>query len=339
MNKRFYFLLTLSIIFLFISILTGLVVGSSDISPLEALNILIGQVFNLKGDMLPSHAIIIMNIRLPRVILACIVGAGLSTVGLTYQAVFRNPLAEPYIIGVSSGAAFGASVAIAFSFAGGLWSIGITNVFAFAGALAVSFVALAISRVNGRVPVNTLLLSGVALGNLLTAGMSLIMFFDHNDMQQIVYWTMGSFVSASWDKVIFCLTFTAAGIVLLMFHTWELNLMQFGDETAYGLGVDVERLKRKLVIISSLVTAACVSVSGIIGFVGLVVPHVMRMISGYDNRRLFILSLIGGAGFMCITDTISRCILSPVEIPVGIITALMGGPFFIYLLKRNKGMV
>lgn len=339
MKRNFYFLLTLSIIFLAISAVAGLVIGSSSITPMEAAEILFSKIFSIPIDVPDSHEKIIMNLRLPRTILAMIVGAGLSTVGLTYQSVFRNPLADPYIIGVSSGAAFGASVAIAMNITGGFWGMGMVNFFAFAGSLAVSFVALIISRVNGRIPPTTLLLSGVALGSLLTAGMSLIMFLDHEDMQQIVYWTMGSFVSASWDKVVFGLAITSVGVTLLMFHTWELNLMLLGDETASSLGVDVEVVKIRLVVISSMITAACVSVSGIIGFVGLVIPHVLRMISGFDNRRLFILSLIIGAGFMCITDTIARFVLRPVEIPVGIITALLGGPFFIYLLKRNKGMI
>ncbi|MDI6601590.1 MAG: iron chelate uptake ABC transporter family permease subunit [Thermoanaerobacteraceae bacterium] len=338
MGKKFYVLLIYSIIFLVLSVIAGLIIGSSSITPLEATEILISRIFSVPIDVPASHETIIMNLRLPRTILALIVGAGLSSVGLTYQSIFKNPLADPYIIGVSSGAAFGASVAIALNITGGLWGMGVVNLFAFMGSLLVSFIALIISRVNGRIPPTTLLLSGVALGNLLTAGMSLIMFLDNEDMEQIIYWTMGSFVSASWDKVAFSLAFVAIGILLLMFHTWELNLMLLGDESASSLGVDVEKVKIRLVIISSLVTAACVSVSGIIGFVGLVIPHILRMISGPDNRRLFFLSIIVGAGFMCITDTLARYILRPVEIPVGIITALMGGPFFIYLLKKNKGM-
>ncbi|TZE80905.1 FecCD family ABC transporter permease [Calorimonas adulescens] len=338
MKGRFYFLLSVSIVFLMICIVASLIIGSASITPVEAVRILFSRVSGSLLDVPQSHINIIMNLRLPRTILALIVGLGLSVVGLTYQSVFKNPLADPYIIGVSSGAAFGASVAIALHLDGGYWGIGMINLFAFVGALLVSFTALTISRVNGRIPPTTLLLSGVALGNLLTAGMSLIMFLDHDDMEEIVYWTMGSFVSSSWDKVKFSLVFVSIGVLFLVFYMKELNLMLLGDETASSLGVDVERTKVRIIIISSLVTAACVSVSGIIGFVGLVIPHILRIIAGPDNRRLFFLTLIVGAGFMVFTDTIARYILRPVEIPVGIITALLGGPFFIYLLKRNKGM-
>lgn len=283
-----------------------------------------------------AAAVIVRQLRPPRVLLAVLVGASLALSGAVMQGFFQNPMADPYIVGVSSGAALGATAALAFSI--DLWVAGIhaASLFAFAGALAVTFLVYGIARRGGRVPTTLLLLTGVAVGSLAAALTSLLMLTTRTDLHRILFWLLGSFSSRRWEHVHMVWPWALAGAVTLQFFARDLNVLLQGEENAQFLGVDVERVKRILLVVTALLTAAAVSVSGIIGFVGLVVPHAMRMIVGPDHRRLLPASVLGGAILMVAADMVARTIIAPAELPVGVITALLGCPYFLYLLGRRR---
>jgi len=282
------------------------------------------------------EAIIIQDIRLPRVLLAALVGAALAQSGAVMQGFFQNPMADPYIIGVSAGAALGATLAVYLSL--DFWFLGISGIgiCAFVGALLVTGLVYAISMRGGRLPVTMVLLTGVALGSLASAVTSFLMISSERDLHQIMFWLMGSLSSRRWEHVQMIWPQVVIGIVLLQFFARDLNLILQGEENAQHLGVDVERVKRLLLVGAALLAAAAVAVSGIIGFVGLIVPHVMRMLVGPDHRRLFPASVLGGAILLVGADLLARTLIAPAEIPIGIITSLLGGPFFLYLLSRRR---
>lgn len=314
------------------------IVGITAIPVGDANRILLHEILHLPVNMdgiSPGNTAIIWNVRLPRVILGFLTGGALAVCGAAYQGIFKNPMADPYILGVSSGAALGASIGIIFKFGGSLLGLNTTAIFAFIGAFASIFLVYTISRVGRRVPVATLLLSGIAISQTLSAFMSLLMIFNVDSMNQVMFWTMGSLNGKGWNQVIIVLPYVVLGILLMMTSVRELDIMLLGEDTAVQLGVDTEKLKRKILISSSIITAAVVSVTGIIGFVGLVVPHVVRLFTGPKHRKLVPLSLVFGGTFLIICDTLART-LSPMEIPVGIITAAFGGPFFIYLLRKAR---
>jgi len=287
-----------------------------------------------------THLVIIHDIRMPRVILAALVGAALSAVGTTLQGLFKNPMADPYIIGVSSGAALGAAIAIvlgAGATAGKVyWALPAA---AFIGALLSTWLVYNIARINSRVSVYTLLLSGVAISALNGAIMSFIMILNSSEMQQIVFWLLGSFSGKGWHHVAVSLPLILFCIAALLVYARELNAMLFGEDTAQHLGINTEKLKKMLLTLTALAVAAAVAVSGTIGFVGLVVPHMVRLLVGPDHRILLPAAVLTGAIFMVTADTLARMVLAPVEIPVGIITAFVGGPFFIFLLRNKKNNV
>ncbi len=289
------------------------------------------------GDVSPSHPDIIWKIRLPRVILGALVGVGLATAGAAFQGLFRNPLADPYILGISSGAALGAAAALIYGFTWHVAGLGAVPLLAFVGAILSLLVVYHMARVNGSVPVMPLLLAGVAVGAFLSAVLALLMYLDPDRIGQVVFWLLGSLSGASWNRVGMILPYLGLGLFLILFHARELNALLLGDESARHLGVDVERVKRNLLLGGTLATAAAVSVSGIIGFVGLIVPHAVRMVVGPDHRFLLPVTGLMGATFMVLADTVSRTLMSPAQIPVGILTAFCGGPFFIYLLRLRKG--
>ncbi len=276
---------------------------------------------------------IIMLVRLPRVMLALLVGASLAVAGVAAQAVFKNPMADPYILGISSGAAMGASLAVvlgAVVFAGSL------QVGAFAGAILAAFLVFFIARTGNKIPVETLILSGVAIAAFFAAINSFMMYISGNSLQRIVFWAMGAFWNASWDDVLLVAPFAIVGTIIILAFSRDLNVLLLGDESAEHLGTNVNGLKIGILMVISLIAAAAVSVSGIIGFVGLIIPHMMRIIVGPDHRILIPASLLMGGMFMMTADTFSRMVIQPTELPVGIITALLGAPFFVYLLLRKK---
>jgi iron complex transport system permease protein len=279
--------------------------------------------------------IIVLEIRLPRILVAALVGASLSIAGVAMQALFRNPMASPYILGLSSGGAFGAAIAIVlgFSLVSGQFAI---PIMAFLFTFLTMFIVYGISRTKFGVPVTTLLLAGIAVGAFFSALVSLVKYFSGDKLADIVFWMMGGLWNSNWSLFWMALPFVLVGSLVLLVLAREMNLLMMGEGQAVNLGVNVRQVRLIILIASSLVTAAAVSVSGVIGFVGLIIPHTLRIILGPDNKILLPASVVGGAVFMIITDTIARTIISPQELPVGIITALLGAPFFLYLLRARK---
>ncbi|WP_254767962.1 vitamin B12 ABC transporter permease BtuC [Salinilacihabitans rarus] len=277
------------------------------------------------------HQIIVAEVRLPRIALAATVGFALATAGTVMQGFFRNPLADPSIIGVSSGAAAGAVAAIAFP---ALVPFSSLHLSAFVGAIAAAFLVYAIATEGGRTPVATLLLAGVAIQAFLGAAISYMLVHSGENLREAVLWTMGRLNNTSWGDVGFALPFTLVGALVLGAHVREMNVLLLGEEDAHHLGVEVERTKLLLLALASVVTAAGVAVAGVIGFVGLVVPHVMRLLVGPDHRILLPTSALAGASFLVAADTVARA--GPAEVPVGIVTAALGAPFFLFLLTRRE---
>lgn len=316
------------------SVLMSLCVGPVDI-PLTAVPSLLGW-----GDIVESsQSIILFEIRMPRVILAVLVGAALAQSGAVMQGLFQNPMADPYIVGVSSGAGLGATLAMGLGL--NFWFYGLSGVglLAFVGALGVTAVVYGISLRGGRMPVMVVLLSGIALGALASSVTSYLMVAVRSDLfdtQRILFWLMGSLSSRRWEHVHVAWPQIILGAFFLQYMARDLNVLTQGEEYALYLGLDVERSKRLLLLGASFVTAAAVSVSGIIGFVGLVVPHVMRMWVGPDHRYLLPASMLGGAILLVNADLLARVLIEPAELPIGIITSLLGCPFFLYLLSRRR---
>jgi len=315
--------------------------GVADISLKQTALIIMSKIpiinnFVSLGGIKYTSVIILLNLRLPRILLACMVGAALSVVGTSYQGIFKNPMADPFILGVSSGAALGATITMVFLKQIHFFGMSMIPCSAFIGAIITTFLVYNIARVGTKVPVVTLLLSGVAINYLLSSIISLMMTFNRANIEEIVMWTMGSFSTASWSDVILLFVITVPSILFISIFSRDLNIMLLGEDSARSLGIDVNGFKKYIFVISTLMVAAVVSVSGIIGFVGLIVPHSIRMIFGYDNRVVIPFSALGGAIFLIICDTLSRIILPPSEIPVGIITSIFGVPFFIYLLYKAK---
>ena len=289
------------------------------------------------GDINPNFLTIIYRVRLPRVIMAVLVGMALSAAGVMYQGLFRNPMADPYIIGISSGASLGAAVAIVTGLSATVLGFSGLMVSAFIGALLVSLLVFTIARSKNRyISVLKLILSGIAVGSLCSAATSFLMMFGREEMHQIVFWILGSLTTARWEQIYIVGPVILAGTFSLFFFTKDLNVISLGEERAKQLGVHTEQFKNIVIVLSSLMVAAAVSVSGIIGFIGLVVPHIMRIIVGPDNRVLFPVSALVGAVVLLAADTLTRTVMMPRELPVGILTALLGSPFFIYLLKTQR---
>jgi iron complex transport system permease protein len=278
---------------------------------------------------------IVLDIRLPRILLAGLVGAALAVAGASYQGLFRNPLADPYLIGVAQGAAVGAAVGFLFPVALGALSSSVIPFFAFLGAMAAVLTVYWLARVGGALPVTTLILAGVAMGALLMAIVSYLITISGDKIHGVVFWLMGSFSVSQWSEVWVTLPVVILGGMIILIFARSLNLMQLGEEQAQQLGVNVEKMKLVLLAAATVVTAAAVSFVGIIGFVGIIIPHAVRLIWGPDYRFLLPLSVLIGAVFLILADIVARTALAPSEIPIGIITALCGAPFFLYILRRR----
>jgi len=276
---------------------------------------------------------IIFDIRLPRLLLAGLVGASLAVAGATYQGLFRNPLADPYLIGVAQGAALGAVTGFLLPVS---WQAASIPLLAFAGALLAVAVVYSIARVGKTLPMTTLILAGVALGAFLAAITSYLMIASGDKLHGIICWLLGTFSLTSWWQVTMVIPYISLGIVIIWLHARPLNVMQLDEEQAQQLGINVERVKLILLGAATLITAAAVCFCGIIGFVGIIIPHAVRLIWGPDHRFLLPLSTLAGASFLILADTVARTLLAPTEIPVGVITAFLGAPFFLYLLRQKK---
>ena len=302
--------------------------------------------FSILADKLPfvdisptwtnAMATVILEIRLPRVILAGLVGIALAIAGATYQGLFRNPLADPYLIGVAQGASLGAIIGFLLPAAWQVPGFGLIPLLAFTGALLSTATVYLLARVGKTLPVTTLILAGVALGALLGSVVSYLIISSGDKMHGIIFWLMGSFSLSQWSEVRIVLPYVAVGTAVILIFARIINVMQLDEEQAQQLGVNVERIKLIPRAAAPLIPAASVSFVGTIGFVGIIIPHAVRLIWGADYRFLLPLSVLTGAIFMILTDLLARTVLSPAEIPIGVITAICGAPFFLYLLRRRK---
>ncbi len=296
-----------------------------------------GQTGLLKG-MDEILSVVVLEVRLPRILTAAIVGAGLAVAGAVFQGILLNPLADPYTLGVSAGAAFGACLAFFFNivlFDNIVFGACSVPAFAFIGAIGTLFFVVYLSSARGGFSSNNLILSGIIVAAILSAGISFLKYVADEQVSIIIFWLMGSFVSKTWTDVIMTLLFLCAGFLIIIFFARDLNLISLGSRTASSLGVHTKKVTLILLVTASMVTAICVSVSGIIGFVGLLVPHMVRFLTGPDNRKLIPVSMLSGAILLLCADTVTRAIL-PGEIPIGVLTALIGGPFFCYIFRKRQ---
>ena len=291
-----------------------------------------GQTQLIEG-MDKLFPVVVLDVRLPRILSAAIVGAGLAISGVVFQGILLNPLADPYTLGVSAGAAFGASMAILLNI-GFMGSVSVP-LFAFIGAVITLLFVMYLSASGGGVSSTNLILSGIIVAAILSAGISFLKYIADEQVAVIIFWLMGSFGSKAWSDVGLTFLFVGGGFLIFMFFARDLNLMSLGDRSAASLGVDTQKVTYILLVTASLIAAICVSVSGIIGFVGLLVPHMMRLLTGPDNRRLIPISLLAGAILLLAADTLTRAVL-PSEIPIGVLTALIGGPFFCYIFRKQQ---
>lgn len=340
-RSSIFFLSLIGIIILLILSVLSSTLGAANISFKESLMIILDSIsfdrFNIDISNFPKmHKAIVMNLRVPRVLLSIFVGSLLAGSGAVYQSVFRNPMADPFILGISSGAAVGAALSMVFGFNIPALGIGSVSVSAFLGALLTTFLVYKIATKGKKTSILTLILTGIAISYLLSAFLSLLITFNREELERIVFWIYGSFSVSSWSEVKIVFPIFIITSIFLLFKGRVLNVMTFGEDTAKSLGVNIRKERFILLFITSIATAIAVSVSGIIGFVGLVIPHIVRLINGPDNRSLIPFSMIIGAIFLLICDAIARTALPPMEIPIGIITSLFGAPYFIYLIIKNR---
>jgi len=296
-------------------------------------SLLLGSVFLPPEQLFQNE--IFWQIRLPRVVLAALVGLLLSVSGVLLQGILRNPLADPYILGISAGAALGAAASIALGAQFLVLGMSTVPAAAFVFSLAAVLIVYKLSKVAGRTAPETLILAGVALSAFCAAILSLIIIISGN-LATIYFWLLGSLSSATWGNVLTVTPYALTGIAIAYFYSKELNALLLGEEMAASLGVEVENTRLFLIGTASLMAAAAVSVSGLIGFVGLIVPHWIRLIIGPKHRLLIPVSALSGMLLMVVADAVARTVLSPLEIPIGIVMALVGAPFFLYLLRRRK---
>jgi len=322
------------VLFLVITILVALRIGSTDIS--------FGTLFQILSAKLPfihieptwttNTEIIIFDIRLPRILLAGLVGAALAVAGTTYQGLFRNPLADPYFLGVTQGAALGAIIGFMLP----AWQMGSIPLLAFFGAVSAAAMVYAIAKVGKTLPMTTLILAGVAIGAFLAAITSYLMIASGDELHGIISWLLGSFSLTTWWQVVIATPYILVGTLIIWLYARPLNVMQLDEEQAQQLGINVEQVKLILLGVATLITAAAVCFCGIIGFVGIIIPHAVRLIWGPDHRFLLPLATFAGAIFLILADTAARTMLAPTEVPIGVITAFLGAPFFLYILRQKK---
>lgn len=336
MSRRYQRVLALLGVAFAGAVLLGVAVGAVWISPWTVVRLSAWKL-GLTGPpagVPRSSDVIVFQLRLPRVLLAAVVGAALAASGSVFQGLFRNPLADPAIIGVSSGAALGAVLVIVTVGTGTLGAFGVPAA-AFAGALLTAFVVYRLARIGPAVHVATLLLAGIAVAAVISSVMSLVMTFSGEEIRNIYAWLLGGLVGQGWRAVAVTAPIVGVGAAAAALTAHDLNLVALGEERAAQLGVDVDRLKRRSIAVGSLLAAAAVSVAGVIGFVGLMTPHLLRLVIGPDQRRLLPAVLLAGPTLLVLADLVARTALAPQELPVGVVTALLGAPFFLFLLRRE----
>ncbi|WP_407540894.1 iron ABC transporter permease [Deinococcus radiomollis] len=310
-----------------LAVLLAVSLGSVNISPATTLR---AVWHGVSGQALSGDEVIVWQLRFPRVALGLLVGASLALCGGAYQGVFRNPLADPYLMGVASGAGLGATAAVVLG-----WNTALVPPSAMAGALLSVSVSLALARVGRSLPPVRLILSGVVVGSIMTAFSTYLLLLTEDRVRQVFSFTLGNLAFGGWTQVLTVLPYAALGGSLLLLLARALNMLQLGDLTARSLGLPVERLRLAVIVAASLVTAAAVSYAGIIGFVGLVTPHLVRRLWGNDYRVLLPVSALAGGGLLVLSDLLARTLTRPTELPVGVVTTLLGGPFFLYLLRKS----
>ncbi|WP_425515810.1 FecCD family ABC transporter permease [Mesobacillus maritimus] len=321
------------------AMLMGISIGTVSVPIFDIFRIISANIFHLQLDesINPMHSNIVMNIRLPRVILAGLVGASLAIAGASFQGLLRNPLADPYTLGVSSGASVGAVITLFFGVSlpfAGLFTLPLLSIiFAF---LTIIIVLIFARRIDRGMKVETIILTGIIFSSFLGALISLMIALTGDELRQIIGWLLGSVSMRGWDYIQIILPFFLVGSLLLLINGRELNAMSFGEEKAQHIGVNVQRRKMLVLIAGSILSGAAVAVSGTIGFVGLVIPHLTRLLWGPDHRHLLPLSLLTGSGFLILADLLARTIIAPTELPIGVITSIIGAPVFAIILMNRR---
>jgi iron complex transport system permease protein len=324
---------------LILTVVFVITLGSAHISFVTCFEILSSKLpfLHITPSWPQNYELIIIDIRLPRILLAGLVGASLAVAGATYQGLFRNPLADPYLLGIAQGAGLGATIGFLVPSTFHWMSFGIVPLFAFIGALSAVAIVYGLARVGKALPPTTLILAGVALGAFLSSVTSYLFTLLGKDLHGTIFWLLGGLSLSEWGEVWMVTPYVIVGIAVIWLYARPLNVMQLDEDQAQQLGINVERVKVILLVTATLITAASVCFTGLIGFVGIIVPHATRLIWGPDHRFLIPLSALIGSIFLILTDALAHTLLTPTEIPVGVVTAFCGAPFFLYLLRRRKG--
>jgi len=320
----------LSSFLLLISVLLSIAIGSVFIPLPDVWQTISGQAAN------QTFQTIIWDIRLPRTALILLTGAALAGSGAAFQGLFRNPLADPYLIGVASGAGLGAVIAMSIKWPYSFFGLMAVPMAAFAAGMLTVFLVYWIARIGQTVPTTNLILAGTVFSSFATALTSLLMLRSSGELRRALGWLLGGLSLGGWDAVLALLPYVLVGLALLSLSGHALNLLQFGDEQAQQMGLNATRAKTFILIAASLTTASAVAFAGIIGFIGLIVPHIVRLWWGGDYRRLIPLSILGGGTALLLADVVARVAISPQELPIGVVTALAGSPFFLWVLRRSK---
>ena len=331
-KSRWFMFMGILLAVLVVSMLLTLAVGSVAVSPSVILKIIFSKISDVDKSWDSCLETIVFNVRMPRILSAVIVGGALGIAGCAMQGIFRNPMASPYVTGISSGAGFGASLIIALDLSR-TWMTPSAFVFA----LSTSFLVYYLAKVKGKVPVGTLLLSGISVSLFFSALITFSQYIaGERQLQEMMFWLMGGLWTSNWGKMAITVPLVFFGSIGILCFGRDLNILLSGEEQACSLGVDVDNVRKIILILVAIVTTGAVAFFGIIGFVGLIIPHIMRIFIGPDHRVLLPASFLGGAIFLLWTDTLARTIIRPSELPVGIITAMVGVPFFIFLLRKRK---
>lgn len=328
----------ISLVLLVATFILGVAIGPIYIPPGTVLALIFEKVGGLAGGADPSGIFntILFEIRLPHALLIVLTGAALAASGAGYQGLFRNPLADPYLIGVASGAGLGAVIAMSIQWPADLLGLYVIPAAAFVGAVITVMIVYGLARIGGSLPTTTLILAGVAISSFATSLTSFLMLRSNEELRRATGWLLGGSLMSGWQPVLAVLPYVMLGLAVLLASGHALNVLQFGEEQATQMGLAAERVKFWLILAASLTTAAAVAFSGIIGFIGLIVPHVVRLVWGGDYRRLIPLSIVSGGTALLAADLLARVALAPQVLPVGIVTALAGAPFFLWILRRAK---
>jgi iron complex transport system permease protein len=339
LQNRVWIIYLAAVSILILSLLLGISIGTVQVSVVDIIKIISAGIAGGSSEYVdPMHANIVFSIRLPRVLLALIVGGCLAIAGASFQGLLRNPLADPFTLGMSSGASVGAVVTLFFSINLPFLGLFTLPVISILGSLLTIFLVLTFARkVDRTMKVETIILTGIIFSSFLGSVISLMIALSGEELRQIIGWLLGSVSMRGWDYIFIVFPFFVAGTLILMFNAKELNGMSFGEDQARHIGISVQKRKYMILVAGSMLTGAAVAVSGTIGFVGLVIPHFIRRIIGYNHQHVLPLSVISGGAFLVVADLISRTVISPSELPIGVITALIGAPIFSYILLKKRG--